>query len=207
MELQVQELLAKIKADGVDVARQEADKIIADAKNQAAAIVDAAKNQAKEIEKAAEERIDAREKTFDLTLVQASRDTMLALRKKVEVFMEEAIKSDSTQVFDASMLGRYLPELLKAMVKDNDGDISVFVSRETLAVLDGALAGRLAAELGRGVEFKPFDGIDAGFRVGFRDGTVQYDFSSQAIAEILSHRVDAHLAECLKTAAASLEQA
>lgn len=207
MELQVQELLAKIKADGVDVARQEADKIIADAKNQAAVIVAAAENHAKEIEKAAEDRIASQEKAFDLTLEQASRDTMLSLRKKVEVFMAEAIKADSNQVFDASLLGKYLPELLKAMAKDNDGDISVFVSRETLAALDGALAARLAAELGRGVEFKPFDGIDAGFRVGFNDGTVQYDFSSRAVAEVLAYRVDKRLAECLKIAAASIEKA
>jgi V/A-type H+-transporting ATPase subunit E len=204
MELQVEELLEKIKADGVEVAKREAERIVAEANEKARGIVAAAESQAREIEKSAEERLKAREKASDVALQYAARDTMLALRKKVQVFLEEAIKADTRQVLDAASLGRYLPELLLAMAKDNEGDISIFVSPKTLSAIDAGLAGRLAAELGRGVEFKPFDGLDAGFRVSFKDDTVQYDFSAAAVAEILSRRVDAHLAECLKTAASAL---
>ncbi|MCE5255261.1 MAG: hypothetical protein LLF89_00275 [Spirochaetaceae bacterium] len=205
MELQVQELLEKIKAEGVDVAKEEANSILSDAREQAKGIVAAAESRAMEIEKAAEEKIDAREKASDLALTHASRDTLLSLRKKVQSFMQEAAKSDSDEVFNASFLGKVLPELLQAMVKDNAGDISVLVSKTTLSSLDGALAKRLASELKRGVEFKPFEGIDAGFRVGFNGSNVQYDFSADAVAALLSDRVDAHLAECLKLAAASIE--
>lgn len=205
MELQVEELLEKIKADGVNVAKKEAEKIIAEANEKARTIVAAAESKAKAIEKSAEERVNAREKAANIALQYAARDTMLALRKKVQILMEEAVKADSRQVLDASSLSRYLPELLMAMAKDNQGDISIFISPQTLASVDAGLAGRLAAELRRGVEFKPFDGLDAGFRISFGDDTVQYDFSAEAVAEVLSRRVDAHLADCLKAAASALK--
>ncbi|MCX7026852.1 MAG: hypothetical protein NT061_05040 [Spirochaetes bacterium] len=207
MELQVQELLERIRADGVNVAKVEASAIKARAEEEARALVANAEIRAKAREAEAEARIATMEKAAEMTLSQASRDAILSLRQKVQAFMEEVVRAEASQVFDAAFLASNLPELLKAMGSEGKGDLTVLLSEKSLKSLDAALAGRLARELGRGVEFKPFAGLDAGFRIAFSGSAVQYDFSAQALASILSARMGENLASSLKIAAKKLERA
>jgi len=207
MELQVQELLDRIKTEGIEAANAEASAMKAQAREDAAAVVSEAEVRAKAREAEAEARIATMEKAAELALYQASRDAILSLRLKVQAFMEEVVRTEAAQVFDAGFLASALPEILKAMGSEGKGDLTVLLSEKSLKSMDAALAGRLARELGRGVEFRPYAGLDAGFRIAFRDSAVQYDFSAQAVASILSARMGEHLASSLKKAAEKLEQA
>ncbi|HWR11252.1 MAG TPA: V-type ATP synthase subunit E [Rectinemataceae bacterium] len=202
MELQVQELLKRIKDEGVDEARAEAERIVAEADLKAKAIVVKAEKSAFELEAGAATRIEAMEKASKLALVQASRDTILALREKVQGFMRDAIVATSAEVLDAAFIEKVLPDLLKSMVKETQGDLVILLPPATLKSLASAFANRLAKELGKGVQFKPFDGIDAGFRIAVEASSVQYDFSAESVAEILASRVNARLAECVKASLA-----
>ena len=200
MELQVQELLQKIKSDGVDSARKEADAIIASAKNKAEEIVSSAEKKALEIEAQTESKLEALEEASKLALIQASRDSLLGLRQKVQIFMQEAIVSKTGQSLDAHFLRAFLPDLLTEMVSKDSSDISILFSEKTLATLDDALANTLAEKIGHAVTFKPFAGIDAGFRVVIEGSNAQYDFSAESIAAILASRVNSRLAECILAA-------
>ncbi len=200
MEVQVQELLDRIKSEGVEAARAEAAKIAAQAESRAAAIIAEAERAAAELEASAKTRIDAMEKASRLALVQASRDSILALREKVQKFMQEAILASTTEALDAEFITRILPSILPFMAGENSGNLEVLLKPETLASLDSALASRLSRELGRGVTFKPFAGMDAGFRIAAEGSAVRYDFSAEAVAAMLSTRVNALLGECLKAA-------
>jgi len=198
MELQVQELLERIKSEGVDAARAEADRIVANAEEKAESIVKGAERSAVELEAGAKSRIDAMEKASRLALIQASRDTVLALRGKVQNFMSNAILASTSEVLSAEYLSKILPELLKEMVKDTSGDIQVLLPGKTIDSLDGALANRLSRELGKGITFKPFEGIDSGFRISMDGSSAHYDFSAEAVSEILASRVNARLGEYVK---------
>jgi len=198
MELQVQELLERIKSEGVDTARAEAGSIIASAEEKAKTIVGEAEKSAAELESSAKIRIEAMEKASRLALIQASRDTILALREKVQLFMREAIVATSSEVLDEAFISKILPEILIAMTKETKGDITVLLPFEVLMALDSALANRLSRELGRGVQFKPFNSVDAGFRISIENSAAHYDFSAESVAEILASRVNARLGECVK---------
>ena len=197
MELQVQELLERIKSEGVDAARTEADRIVSTAEGKAKAILGEAEKNAAGFEAVAKARVEAMEKASRLALVQASRDTILALREKVQSFMRDAIHSTVSDVMDSAFMGKILPELLISMARETQGDLTVLLPPKTLEALDGALANRLAKELGRGVQFKPFGGVDAGFRVAVENSAAHYDFSAESVAAILASRVNARLAECV----------
>lgn len=197
MELQVQELLERIKSEGVDAARAEADRIVSTAEVKAKSILGEAEKNAVAIEADAKARIGAMEKASRLALVQASRDTILALREKVQAFMHDAIQSSVSDVLDSTFISKILPELLLSMAKETQGNLAVLLPPKTMESLDGALANRLSKELGRGVQFKPFSGIDAGFRIAVEDSAAHYDFSAESVAEILASRVNARLAECV----------
>jgi V/A-type H+-transporting ATPase subunit E len=130
-------------------------------------------------------------------LVQASRDTILALKEKVQLFMRGAILATTSEVLDAAFIGKILPDLLSSLAKETEGDLAVLVPPKTLESLDNALANRLSRELGRGVVFKPFGGIDAGFSISVEASAARYDFSAESVADILASRVNARLAECV----------
>ena len=202
MELQVQELLERIKSEGVDAAQAEAGRIISGARDQAAALVADAEKSAAELEAGAAARVEAMEKASKLALAQASRDTILALRARVQEFMRAAILSSTAEALDAGYIAKLLPELLASLAKDSGSDLTVFLPAKTLEALDGALAGRLAKEIGAGVQFKPYDGIDAGFRVAVDASGARYDFSAESVADILASRVNARLAECVQASLA-----
>ena len=202
MELQVQELLERIKSDGIDAAQAEAGRIVSGAQAQAKALVADAEKRAADLEAAAQTRVAALEKASKLALAQASRDTILALRARVQEFMSAAIQSSTVETLDAKYIATLLPEVLAAMAKDSGGDLTVFLPAKTLEALDGALANRLAKEIGVGVQFKPYDGIDAGFRVAVDASGARYDFAAESVADILASRVNARLAECVRAALA-----
>jgi V/A-type H+-transporting ATPase subunit E len=200
MELQVQELLERIKSEGVDKARKEAQAILDEAKTKAESIISSAEAKAAELDAATRLKIEAQENASRLALVQASRDSILALREKVELFMREAIKRSSDELFNSSFLEKILPEILVQMAKGTDIDLSLLLSEKSLKTLDSALSARLSAELGKKILFKPFNGVDAGFYVSVEGTSLRYDFSSEAVAEILASRVNARLGECVKAA-------
>lgn len=202
MELQIQELLQKIQSEGVDAARAEADKILADARISASALIEAAKKKAEEAESESKSRIESAEKASRLALVQASRDAILGLREKVQAFMDATVLGTVKETFSAQYLATLLPTVLQSLVKDGTADLTVLLSPKALAQLDSSLAARLASELGAGISFKPFAGIDAGFRVTASGSSAHYDFSAETIARILASRVNSRLAECVKTSLA-----
>ncbi|MDX9827945.1 MAG: hypothetical protein RBT73_09395 [Spirochaetia bacterium] len=200
MELQVQELLERIKAEGVDTARKEAQTILAEAKTKAESIVASAAARAGELDAATKLKIEAQENASRLALVQASRDSILALREKVELFMREAIKRSTDELFSSSFLEKILPEILVEIAKGTDKDLSVLLPEKSLQSLDSALAARLSAELKKKVLFKPFNAVDAGFYISVEGSSLRYDFSAGAVADILASRVNARLGECVKAA-------
>jgi len=202
MELQVQELLERIKSDGIDAAQAEAGRIVSSAQAQAKTLVADAEKRAADLEAGASARVEALEKASKLALAQASRDTILALRARVEEFMRAAIHSSTAETLDAGYVAKLLPEVLASLAKDSGKDLTVFFPSKTLESLDGALANRLAKEIGAGVQFKPFDGIDAGFRVAVDASGARYDFSAESVADILASRVNKRLAECVQASLA-----
>jgi V/A-type H+/Na+-transporting ATPase subunit E len=198
MEIQVQELLERIKSEGVDTARDEAAKIVAAAEEKARSVLADAEETVAELEANTKSRIAATESASKLALMQASRDSILALRGKVQDFMRGAVLATTTDVMNSEFLSKLLPDILREIAKEAGSNLSVLLPQKTLENIDSALANRLAVELKRGVEFKPFSGINAGFRIAMEGSAANYEFSAEAVADILASRVNARLAECVK---------
>ena len=69
-----------------------------------------------------------------------------------------------------------------------------------LEKLEKQLKSRLAGELKKGVELKPFPEIEAGFRIAMEDGSAYYNFTDQGIAEILAEFLNPKIAEIVQEA-------
>ncbi|MDP3179844.1 MAG: V-type ATP synthase subunit E [Spirochaetaceae bacterium] len=200
MEVQVQELLDKIKREGLEAAKAEAAKVVAEGQARAAAIVADAEREAAARLAAAKAESVRFEESGKAALSQASRDLILSFRDKIGSLVNVIVKGDVAAAFGPSAIEATLPAVLKALAAGGAQDLEALLSPADLAKLDAGFAKRLAAEFGKGVELKPYAGLSAGFRIVQKDGSAYYDFSADAVSELLAKRVNASLAEILRSA-------
>jgi V/A-type H+-transporting ATPase subunit E len=113
------------------------------------------------------------------------------------------VKKDVAASYGPEVLAESIPAVLKA-VSSGGGELEILLPPEQAKKLDARFAERLSAELKRGVALKPFPGLDAGFRIAEKDGAAYYDFSASEVAELLSRRLNARLAEAVRSAAKGL---
>jgi len=205
MEIQLQELLERIRSEGVETATQQAEEIIRKAQSEALEIVNRAKKEAEEAQGEAARRIEAMERASRESLLQASRDAMIALKQSVQRLLDTAIRANVTAAFDEKMAAQVIPEVLKALALGQANDVEVLLPPDLMKKIDASLSARLSKELSKGVMLKPYPSIDAGFRVAEVGSAAQYDFSAASLAQILSARVNAILSDYLKEAARSLD--
>jgi V/A-type H+-transporting ATPase subunit E len=201
MDIRVQELLDKIKREGVDSAEAQAAKILTQAEEKRKAIIAAAEKEAKAIVEAG--RLDAAraEESGKAALAQASRDLVLAFRGEIEKLLASIVKADTEVAFDADALKKVLPAILEAWAKDGRDELAVLVPEKDLAVLEAFFKDKLAAKLKAGVELKPLKNVKSGFRVAEKGGAAYYDFSAEAAATMLGAYLNSRLAAIVAEAA------
>ena len=86
MDVQLQELIDKIKRDGVASAETAAQKIISDAEAKAATIVKEAEEKADGILKSAKAETERMEKASEDAITQAGRNLIISFRDGTDIF-------------------------------------------------------------------------------------------------------------------------
>jgi V/A-type H+/Na+-transporting ATPase subunit E len=202
MELQLKDIIEKIKAEGIESAQAQADEILNETRKKADRIIEEARQKADGIIKDAEEKAAKREEAGRQALVQAGRDLVLRVQQKLHALFS-AVIDDSVQ---SSFTGKTLENAIVSLAshwKEEDEAPRIELPEKEFKELEGSLRARLAETLKGGVEIKPFDDIKAGFRVSEKDGSSYYDFSSAGVAEVLQRFLNPRLAEIMKS---SVEQ-
>ncbi|MDR2049997.1 MAG: V-type ATP synthase subunit E [Treponema sp.] len=198
MDIQLHELIEKIKKDGIESASEEAAKLKAQAEAEAKRIVETAKKEAETILARAKTDAERTEKAGIAAVGQASRNLVLEFRSKIQGLLDAIVAKEAAASFDENTLKNLLPDIIKNWTKG--GDLAVLLSEGDLKKLESSLKEKLSAELKKGVEFKSDRGFQAGFRIANKDGSAYYDFSAEAVAELLSAYLNPRLAETLKNA-------
>jgi V/A-type H+-transporting ATPase subunit E len=201
MDIRVQELLDKIKREGVESAEAEASKIVSEAEAKRAGITAAAEKDAKALVERA--KVDAlrSEEAGKAALLQASRDLVLAFRGEVEKLLATIVKAELEAAFDADTIKKALPAILEAWAKSGSDEISVMLPEKDLKPLEAFFKDKLGSALKKGVEFKPQKDTKTGFRIVEKGGAAYYDFSAQAVADMLGSYLNGRLAAIVAEAA------
>ena len=197
MDVQLKELIDKIKIDGVKSAEENAAKIIADAEARAAGIVETAKKEAQTIRERAKADADRAERSGKEALRQAGRDLLLTLRGEIETLFNKVVRSEASAVLDESRMAEAVAAAINILAEDEPGQLEVLIPSETWDSIERGLRSKLSAELSAGTEIKPFREISAGFRISMKDGSAFYDFSDAEIASMLGRYLNPRLAELL----------
>lgn len=206
MESQVQELIDKIKKDGVESAEKSAKEIIDKAKEEAKRIVKDAESRAEEAEKNASREAERFKVAGEEALKQASRNVLISFRAALLSELSSLIRADVKSVYSVELLKNLIPVVVGEWAKKSEAsELSVLLSERDLSEVEASLKSALSSLLEKGLTLKADKALKAGFRVGIKGGEAYYDYSAEAVAELLSAYINPRLSEIMKKALASGE--
>ena len=200
MDIQLNELIEKIKKDGIASAKAEAGIVIADAQAEANRIIEAAKLEADAISARAKADAARSEKACVAAIEQAYRDLTLAFKSGLQRLLDSLTVKTVASAYTADIIKAILPDLIKSWAEKGSDSLTVVLSKGDLEKLDSAFISMLASTLRGGVEIKAVKKLDSGFRIIEKDGSAFYDFSAESIAIMLSAYLNPKLVEILNRA-------
>lgn len=202
MDVQLQELIDKIKKDGIANAESEAQKIIAEAEKKAQSIIADAEEKSQEIIKNAKAETSKMEKASEEAIIQAGRNMLLSFKDSLLSELNGLVQAETEKATTKEVLAKLIPETVKAWSKNTQVDeLSVLLSEKDLSSLQAAFTNELKAEIEKGLEIKPDKTLSSGFRIGVKNGAAYYDFSAESVAELFAAYLNPKVAALIKTAA------
>ena len=201
MEIQLQELIDQIKKDGVGAAENEAEKILASAKEEAEKIVRDAKAEANKILQDAIEEKERMVKSSEDAISQAGRNVLISFRESVARELKAILKEEVNTVYSSDSLANLIVKFIEDWGKNpNSEDVSVILNGEDLKSLEDTILSSLKEKIGNGVTLKANDNFDGGFRIAVNNGKAFYDYSAEAVVEMLANYLSPKVTEILKEA-------
>ncbi len=200
MESQLQNLIEKIRSDGIAEGQKQSQEIQGKAQEQAKQILRQAKEEAFRIINEASDEAKRTEEAGKKALEQAGRNLILSLRKSVAALFD--------RVLQESVADRLTPETMASMLEKIAGqlelkgetgkELELLLGKEAARDLEDGLLKKLQKRLRTGITIRPLDNVSAGFWVGEKGGNAFYDFTDKGIAEVLSKYLNPRLAGLLR---------
>ena len=196
----VQGLLDKIHQDGIAKAQQEKDAIIAAAKKEAAQIVAEAKAQAEILKKAAQTEAQTGQDKANAAIRQAARDAVIALKADLLAKLNAVVHSCIGDAMTPEVMKQIILTMAQSYAKDaNAGEsLEVLISKQEQEQTQAFLKEQLLKELKASPVIELTTDFNSGLQISFRDSDVYFDFSDDALAEVICRFVGPKLTAVIK---------
>ena len=201
MDVQLQELIDRIKSEGIASAEEQAATIVEEAKNKADSIVKEAEVNAEKLIEDAQRKEEQLVRAGEEALVQAGRDLLLNLQTQITSLFNSVVTAEVTGVLTGETLESAVSALISSWSIESSGEVDVLLSQKDMEALESGLRQKLSDKLSEGIELKPSADVDAGFRISVKNGSAYYDFTPSEISAVLAQHLNPRLAEILKAAA------
>lgn len=201
MEVQLQELIDQIKKDGVVAAEAEAEAIIKAANDKAEQIISDAQAQADKILLNAKNENDRIVKSSEDAIRQAGRNLLISFRDSITRELKAIVAENVTSVYSSEKFAQLLINVVENWANKPDAeDISVILNNNDLKQLEDTVLSALNKKMIKGVTLKANDNFDGGFRIAVNNGSVYYDYSTEAVVDMLSNYLSPKVTKLLKEA-------
>ncbi len=201
MEIQLQELIDQIKKDGVTAAEAEAKSIVDAAKAEAEKIVAEAQAQADKLLANAKAENERMVKSSEDAIRQAGRNLLISFRESVARELTAIIGENVTAVYSSEAFAKLIVKVVEGWASKPDAeDIAVILNSEDLRSLEETLLAALKERLLQGITLKANDQFDGGFRIAALNGGAYYDYSAEAVVDMLANYLSPKVTELLKEA-------
>lgn len=201
MEIQLQELIDQIKKDGVEVAETEAKNIVESAKAEAEKIIADAKVQADKILADAKAENERMVKSSEDAIRQAGRNLLISFRESVTRELNGIVGETVDSVYSADSLSQLVVNVVESWANKPDVEnIEVILNSNDVEVLEKTAFSSLKARISKGVILKANDNFDGGFRIAVNNGGAYYDYSTEAVVDMMSNYLSPKVVKLLKEA-------
>lgn len=198
----VDELIAKLRDDGVNAGKDEAQRLVSDAQAKASSLVADAKSESETMISDARERIEKEKNAAKESLRVAVRDTELMLESELKAGFADHVKRlvsaelkdpDFLKLLILTVAGRTCPALPEKegyevlMPKDlfEKGDVGGKLSAKGKKRLHDFVLGISGDMLRDGVEIKAEDAAKPGLVIKLKDKDLEIDLTDNAISDVL----------------------
>ena len=201
MEVQLQELIEQIKNDGVVAAEAEAKSIIDAAKADALRIVADARAEADKIIANAKAETERMTKASEDAIRQAGRNLLISFRESVTRELKAIVGENVAAVYSSESLAQLIINIVECWANKPDAeDIAVVLNAKELERLEKTLLAAFKEKALKGITLKANDNFDGGFRISVNNGSAYYDYSTEAVVDMLSNYLSPKVTELLKEA-------
>ena len=201
MEIQLQELIDQIKNDGVKAAEEKAATILESARAEAEKIVSDAKAEAQKIMLEAKEQNERFVRAGEDSIRRAGRNLLISYRESVVKELDAVIGDQVKEALSSESLEQLILTAVENWTKNTEAeDLCVLIGSKELAGLEAQLLAGLKERMCSGVTLKASDYFEGGFRISVQDGQVYYDYSAEAVTELLSAYLTPKLISLMKEA-------
>ena len=196
----VQSLLDKIHQDGIAKAQQEKETIISEAKKEAARIIAEAGTQAEELRKKAQAEAAAGQEKANAAIRQAARDAVIALKADLLAKMKAVTLSCIGEAMSPDVMKQIILTMAQTYAKDaNAGEsLEVLIPKKQQEQAEAFLKAELLKNLKANPVIELTTEFNSGLQISFRDNDVYFDFSDDALAEVLCRFVGPKLTAVIK---------
>lgn len=201
MEIQLGELIDQIKKEGVEAADAEAAAIIDSARAEADRIIAQAKAEADKLIADAKAENEKMLRSSEDAIRQAGRNLLISFRESVTRELRSVTEGKVASVYSSDEFAKLVVNAVEAWSKNPDAeDLTLIMNSEDIASLEGVLLAALKERMLEGVTLKANDNFDGGFRIGVKDGSAYYDYSAEAVVDLLSGYLSPKVIALLKEA-------
>ena len=197
MAEELQNLLEKIQEEGVKKADTAKGKILADAKVESEKIISDAKKKSEEIIKKSEEDAKRNEERAANTIRQASRDIVIALNSELQDRLKSVVKECIGEAMTPDLMGKLILEMQKSYLSknsDSEPGIDIILNQKDLEIMEKQIKSALLKELKATPEISIGHDFTSGLKIGFKGDDLFFDFSDDALAEMICTYVGPRLA-------------
>ncbi len=193
----VQELIDRLKTEGVQEGQHQAESLLSEAKRQAAEIVDAARVEADSIVKEAQLQAERTETNGKRALALASRDASLHLGEQLQHefrgWIGRLVGEQLRQPEFLAGLIRQMAVQSMASMGDSPGTndeeqqpkLRFLLGEDGQQLIETYVKGQAAEMLRQGVRLDADRSLTHGFRVQIIGGDVEINFSEEAVTAAL----------------------
>ena len=199
MEIQLKEIIDQIKKDGVEAAEAEAQAILNAANEEAEKIILNAKKESERILQDAKKENERMVKSSEDAIRQAARNLLISFRESVARELKAIIRENTDAVYSSDAFAGLIISVVEGWAKNPDAeDVSVILNTQDLERLEKTLLAELKEKTLKGVTLKANDNFDGGFRIVVNNGSAYYDYSEEAVVDMLSNYLSPKVTEILK---------
>lgn len=195
----LQNLIDRIRAEGVEKANAEAKSITDNAKVEAAAIVEKAKSEAEAAREAAKRDADSFALKAEQQVRQAMRDIHLRVAQDLENLVDSLLKDAVAKAMaDKDAVAGWVSKAVDAYLAQGEKGVEVALGGSAAAMADSirALVAGKAAQ--GGVKVESGAAFPDGFTIRLSGGRVEHCFTTDAVADALSTMLRPEIAKLLK---------